>query len=156
MRLSFFAPFALAVASASSAQNAISPAAADPHYAPVPPGTWFYSPAPGGSEAMFLDTAAHPQLIVRCTRATRRVTISKPASVAAPYLRVWTNSLDRNLAVTFNPATARITAELVAFDPLLDAIAFSRGRIAAGIPGSPLLIAPAWPEAARTIEDCRI
>ena len=50
----------------------------------------------------------------------------------------------------------RVTAELFALDPLLDAIAFSRGRFAVTMAGGSPLVVPAWPEAARTIEDCRI
>ena len=43
-------------------------------------GSWVYSQTAGGSEASFLNASALPQLTIRCTRATRRVTISKPAS----------------------------------------------------------------------------
>jgi hypothetical protein len=50
----------------------------------------------------------------------------------------------------------RVTAELPAYDALLDAIAFSRGRISVTMPGGVPLVVPAWPEAARTVEDCRI
>jgi hypothetical protein len=50
----------------------------------------------------------------------------------------------------------RVTADFSAFDPLLDAIAFSRGRVSVTIAGGSSLVVPAWPEAARTIEDCRI
>jgi len=47
------------------------------------------------------------------------------------------------------------TVALSARDPLFDAIAFSRGRfVVTGTGVSPLII-PAWPEAARSIEDCR-
>lgn len=48
-----------------------------------------------------------------------------------------------------------LNADLSAYDPLLDAIIFSRGRIAVGIPGQPTLVLPAWAEAERVIEDCR-
>jgi hypothetical protein len=50
----------------------------------------------------------------------------------------------------------RVTDELPAFDNLHDGIAFTRVRIAAVMPGAESLVMPAWPEAARTIEDCRI
>jgi hypothetical protein len=45
--------------------------------------------------------------------------------------------------------------QLQARDPLLDQIAFSRGRFTIEAPGAAMLVIPAWPEAARVIEDCR-
>jgi hypothetical protein len=47
-----------------------------------------------------------------------------------------------------------VGGRLLANDPLLDAIAFSRGRFLVAGGGETLAI-PSWPEAARSIEDCR-
>jgi hypothetical protein len=64
------------------------------------------------------------------------------------------------LFTRFEPNAQRLATELAARDPLLDAMAFSRGRIAVTVGGvaggAEALVMPAWPEAARTIEDCRI
>jgi hypothetical protein len=49
----------------------------------------------------------------------------------------------------------RLTADFAAFDPLLDALAFSRGRFAVSVSGTPALVVPPWPEIARLVEDCR-
>ena len=46
-------------------------------------------------------------------------------------------------------------AELAASDPLLDAIAFSRGRFAVDVPGTAPVYVPAYPEITRVVEDCR-
>ncbi|MGH6659562.1 MAG: hypothetical protein ACREBM_07940, partial [Sphingomicrobium sp.] len=62
----------------------------------------------------------------------------------------------RNVPAGFNPATGLLTAELAAFDKLLDSLAFSRGRIAVGPSNAPALVAPAWPDIVRVIEDCRV
>ena len=110
----------------------------------------------GGSEAVFANAAAQPQLTIRCMRATRRVSISKPASGAAPFLFVWTSSNSRNLPASFQPTTAQLVADLPAMDPLLDSITFSRGRFAVSASGTPALVLPAWPELTRIIEDCRV
>jgi hypothetical protein len=118
-------------------------------------GSWRYLPTTDGSEATFLNASAIPQVTVRCTRTTREVTISKPAGGAAPFLTVWTNSKTRNLPASFNPATTRISAATSAYDPLLDAIAFSRGRVGFEVSGQPALVVPAWAELTRVIEDCR-
>jgi hypothetical protein len=154
MRRSIAAAFALTAASSLDAQTAVP--AVDTSVATPLAGTWFYSPAPDGSEALFLNTTAQPQLIIHCVRATRRVSIAKSAGAAAPFLTVWTSSATRSLPANFNPGSARLTAELAAFDPLLDSIAFSRGRFAVSVSGSPALIVPAWAEVARVVEDCRV
>ena len=102
-----------------------------------------------------MNASALPQFMIRCTPATRRVTISKPATGAAPFLSLWTSAQSRNLPASFNPATTRLSAEVAAWDPLLDALAFSRGRFAVAVSPQPALVVPAWAEPARVIEDCR-
>jgi len=57
--------------------------------------------------------------------------------------------------IVIRVSDGKLTAELPAFDPLLDAIAFSRGRMAVTLAGGSSLVVPAWPEPARTVEDCR-
>ena len=153
MKLTVAAAFAALSASSLSAPTATPPAATDFTYAIPLAGNWTY--AATGGEATFLNASAMPQLTIRCDRMTRRVSVSKPASVAVPFLNVWTGTLARNVPASFNPATQRVTIQLTAYDPLLDALAFSRGRIAVYVSGSPALVAPAWPEIARVIEDCR-
>jgi hypothetical protein len=151
MRLSFAAALALIVPAALSAQVATLDLSAA---TPVP-GNWTYTAAADGSEAVFANPSALPQLWIHCAKATRRVSIAKPATAAAPFLQLWTSSAARGIPASFNPLTNRITAELPAYDPLLDALAFSRGRIGVGVTGLPTLVAPAWPEIARVVEDCR-
>ena len=118
-------------------------------------GSWTYSPTSDGSEASFAAASGSPQLWVHCTRATRRVTISKAATAAAPLLNVWTSSLVRSVASSFNPATGRLTIDLGNYDPLLDAIVSSRGRVGFTASPQPSLVVPPWAEVARVIEDCR-
>lgn len=119
-------------------------------------GNWTYVAAVDGSGAIFAGASGQPQLWVHCTRATRRVTIAKAATVAAPVLNLWTSSLTRAVPAAFNSMTGRLTIELTAFDPLLDAIAFSRGRVGFATGAQSPLVLPPWPEPARVIEDCRI
>ena len=150
MRLTNMAALALAAASSLSAQ-----AIPDLSTATPVAGNWTYSATTDGSEAVFANASAIPQLWVHCTRATRRVSIAKSATAAAPLLSVWTSSLTRSVASSFNPATGRRTIDLASNDPLLDAITASRGRIGLGIAAQPPLVVPAWAEVARVIEDCR-
>jgi hypothetical protein len=118
-------------------------------------GDWSFAEKSDGSEATFGTASSLPQLTIHCTKATRRITIWRPASSAAPFLNVWTSSQSRQIPASFNPATGRISAELSAFDTLFDGIAFSRGRFAVAVSNAPALVVPAWAEPARVVEDCR-
>lgn len=123
-------------------------------YQPVA-GSWSYRAIAGGSEAGFADTAGTRRLVIRCNRAARTVSIVRLAvPAAAPALSVWTSSAARGLPARFE-ATKVLTADVSATDPLLDALAFSRGRFATAAAGAPMLTLPASPEVARVVEDCR-
>ena len=155
MKFTIAAALALTETASLQAQTAAPAPTIDFSIATPPPGNWTYAPTADGSEASFLDANARPQLFVRCTRASRQVTIAKPATAAAPFINIWTSSQTRNLPASYNPAIYRLGASLTAYDPLLDAIAFSRGRFAVSVSGATALIVPAWEEPARVIEDCR-
>ena len=143
---------ALALPASSFAQAP----AVDYNLAPVAPGSWSYVPVPGGSDARFTDATATIRLTIHCTKATRRVMISHTSAAPASSMFVWTSSATRNLPARFDAKAMRVFAELAANDPLLDAIAFSRGRLVVSMPGASALVVPAWPEPARAVEDCRI
>ena len=159
MKSVYVAALGLACASPLVAQIAQiappSPAVVDLKNATAIAGDWSYLPTATGSDAVFRNATGSPQITMRCTRSTRRITFSKPAMGAAPFLVVWTSSISRSLPVSYQPTTSALVTDVVAFDSLLDAIAFSRGRIGFSVTGQPALIVPAWEEVARVIEDCR-
>lgn len=161
MRLkSFAALLSLAPAGAIAAQAVATPPARDFSIAPAAPGSWTYQALPGATEARFLDTGGTARLMIRCTKGTRRVNVSHTSAVPAASMAVWTSSASRNVPLRFEANAMRVTADFNALDPLLDAIAFSRGRVAITVAGGsplvvPALVVPSGPEAARTIEDCR-
>ena len=152
MRSLLFAALALPALSSLQAQTA---APADPSIAVPIAGSWSYVAVANGSEARFADSSTRVQLTLHCTRATRRVSIAKPASGAVPNLTIWTSSMSRSIPASFNPATGLATAEIAATDPILDAVAFSRGRFAINAAGVPSLVLPPWAEVTRVVEDCR-
>jgi len=80
---------------------------------PLAAGQWTYVATANGSVASY-----DSHLALRCDRTTRTVTISRVAGPPAP-LTIATDTMTRTL-----PAGGRVLAS----DPLLDAIAFSRGR----------------------------
>ena len=138
--------FALAKAQGVSANYSNSPTA---------PGSWSYVAIAGGSEARFMDATGTIRLAVGCARATRQVTIARTSAAPAATISVWTDSLSRDVPARFEPKGMRVSAQLAAFDALLDAVSFSRGRFAVAMPGFPALVVTAAPEPARVVEDCR-
>lgn len=112
---------------------------------PLTAGNWTWRQTADGSEAIFSDSRG-PQLILRCTRTTRRVSFSRTGAAPASPIRIATTSSQRQL-----PGGNMVLSS----DPLLDAIAFSRGRLWVDVTGTMPLILRAAPEPARSIEDCR-
>ena len=130
----------LVAASPASAQ--IAPISFDSGNAlQIVPGQWTYVATATGSEARF---GTHISL--RCDRSTRIVTIN---SVSQP-------GSSLTISTSSSTKTLPVGGQLASNDPLLDAIAFSRGRILVKAGSAPLVAVPSWPEAARSIEDCRI
>ena len=151
-------PFAFAaVLALSLSAPALSQAPAQVDIDTVHPlsGTWSYQAVQGGSIATFSDAGRRQRLILRCNRSARTVSIARTGvPAAAPTLSIWTTSSARSVPSRFD-TTKTLTADLAANDPLLDAIAFSRGRFATAAAGAPMFAVTASPEAARVIEDCR-
>ena len=121
---------------------------------PLTPGTWTYRQDARGSLALFGQPGADALLTLRCDRAARQLYLSR-AGVDTRPLTIRTTSLTR--ALTVQPTggvPAYVAAALAATDPLLDAMAFSRGRFVVEQAGAPL-VAPPYAEIGRAIEDCR-
>lgn len=136
---------------------ALGPAHAQADFSdgPVSPGSWSYVATQLGSEAAFMDGTGTRRVVVSCLRSTRQVSISRASGAPAASVSIWTTSTSRALPSRFEQAVQRVTATTTAFDPVLDAIAFSRGRFALSLPGSPPLVLPTGPEVDHVVEDCR-
>jgi hypothetical protein len=159
--------FAIAAALALAAQTSPAPAQSSPPPASVPAqpsveyltpiaGNWTYAATATGSESTFSNESGQAQLTIRCTRSTRRVAFLKAATAASPTLSIWTSSQTKVLPATYDTTTARVSADVGAYDSLLDAIASSRGRIGFSVPGAQALVVPPWADVGRVIEDCRV
>lgn len=132
-----------------------APLAADWRDWPVTAGTWAYTADARGSVAMFGRVGADALAVLRCDRAGGRVFLSV-AGGAPGTVTVRTSSVARSLPVGATGGTPPyLAATLAPADPLLDAMAFSRGRFALSMAGSPPLVLPAWAEVGRVVEDCR-
>jgi hypothetical protein len=92
---------------------------------------------------------------MRCNLAQHTITLTRAVSRAGGSvpMSVATTEATRTLVATPMPGGVAVT--LAAQDPLLDAMAFSRGRFAVETAGSTPLYIPSWTEVSRVIEDCR-
>ncbi|WP_435417192.1 hypothetical protein WAB17_09900 [Parerythrobacter aurantius] len=125
--------------------------------APQTAGDWSYQATSTGSVAQFAAGAGQPLLALACNLSRREVQLARPGSATQGVpMRVLTETAER--LVTASPAADRsdwLIAPLRATDPLLDAMALTRGRFAVETAGLPTLYVPAWAEVTRVIEDCR-
>ena len=125
--------------------------------APQTPGDWTYAGNGQTSSATFGAAGREPRFRISCDRASKRITLSRLGIIAAQgdAMTIRTESADRALpTLTPDRRVAETLAHLPASDPLLDAMAFSKGRFAVEFGELPLYL-PSWPEVTRVIEDCR-
>lgn len=125
------------------------------------PGDWRWALVDGRSRAGFSQPGAGELAALTCDRSAEQVLLARAGGGA--------DSSEGHvaMAVTTTTGTRPLLSEpllsppgwlvvpLKAGDPILDAIAFSRGRFALEAQGLPTLTLPAWPELSRVIEDCR-
>ncbi len=92
----------------------------------------------------------------RCDAENRSVILSREASAPGARMVIRTSTMTKTLAVTTSDANpAYLMADMATTDPILDAMAFSRGRVLVEMEGHPPVILPSWAEIARIVEDCR-
>lgn len=137
------------------------PRLAPPAPAPVPPpvdweagplsgGDWLYSPSPTTPHSVY--RSGELTFIVSCER--RRAVALSLGGVQGRALTIRTSYGERRLPTT-RVHNNYLIVELPPSDPLLEQMAFSRGRFLVGAEGGAALVLPAWPELARVVEDCR-
>lgn len=118
-------------------------------------GSWSYANDVRGSIARYGVPGKDAEVMLRCDKARARIFVSRSGG-AAGSMTVRTSSASKALAVQpifTQPPYA--VSELIVSDPILDAIAFSRGRIALELSGAQNIAIPVWSEIGRVIEDCR-
>ncbi len=173
-RLAAFACFGAACCSAPAPEPTPAPPVARP--APAPPavevptpsfdswmdapqtaGDWFYRTGSGTTAALFGAPNTESRFAITCRLANRTITLARAgtANSGVP-MRIRTESADRALtAQPFGGELPSLIASVSANDPILDAMAFSKGRFAVETAGQSTLYLPSWPEVTRVIEDCR-
>jgi hypothetical protein len=123
---------------------------------PQTPGDWFYSRTSPGSAARFGAPQSEGQFAMLCTPGSRTIALVRYGAFAADApMTIRTETATRTLAAARAVNEGGMRAVLPAPDPLLDAMAFSKGRFAVEAAGAAPLYLPSWPEVTRVIEDCR-
>lgn len=118
--------------------------------APITPGDWQWSMANPGSKASF----AGGMFVMHCNLPQRTVTLMRSANAAAPTTMTITTT-DTARALAAEPVPGGVAVSVPVRDPLLDSIAFSRGRFSVEVTGTAPLRIPTWTEISRVLEDCR-
>lgn len=115
------------------------------------PGSWSYSANANGSMASFGDGL----FSVQCNSGRTGISIirSGMSGTGPAGMTITTSAGSRTLTTASTTRGAVVT--LQSRDPVLDAMAFSRGRFAVAMAGQPTLYVPSWTEISRVIEDCR-
>lgn len=117
------------------------------------PGTWHWQREGALSVARYGSEFA-----LSCDAASRQITLRRSAVAPAALpvtgpLTITTTSSKRLLSGI--PDSAAVIAQLPGNDPILDAMAFSRGRFMVETPNTAPLYLPSWSEISRVVEDCR-
>lgn len=144
---------------------AVAPAAPAP--APRPPANWIDLPATPGdwtwgivggrSTASFGQPGKAPLVTLACDKGDGEVWISR-LGTGSGHVPAALSTTSGTRPLVSDPelsSPGRVTIAIRASDPILDAIAFSRGRFAFDLAGNAPLYLPSWPEVSRVIEDCR-
>lgn len=130
---------------------------------PQSAGSWTYAAEATGSAASFSQQGTGPLAVLRCDRSRSAIVLQRAGAASGPVpATITTSSTTRRLTATSaNPPATAASApphfEIVftVRDPLLDAMAFSRGRFMLEVAGTQTLVLPVWSELGRVIEDCR-
>lgn len=121
-------------------------------------GDWFYRAIPPYSYAAYGASERDFLFTIRCDRANQTVSLGRvSAQKSNQPMQIRAESAER--LVTAEPRQGSIETllgvDFNARDPLLDAIAISKGRFSVEVGGERTIYLPSWPEVTRVIEDCR-
>ena len=127
-----------------------APPPTDWQTAPLSPGDWRYMPSSSTPTAVFRSEPV--SFAIRCQQ-DRAIWLGITGAQGDAIV-IRTSFGMRRLAAE-RVHLNEMTVQLPVADPLLEQMAFSRGRFLVTVEGGPSLVVPAWPEIGRVIEDCR-
>ena len=128
---------------------------------PITPGEWRWQLEGTRSVARYGTPGAAPLVKLACDRAAGQVLLARAGSgaeIPGSHIPMAITTTTGTRPLTSEPAVSEpgwVTTAIRTTDPILDSMAFSRGRFALDTAGLPMLLLPSWPEVSRVIEDCR-
>ncbi len=122
---------------------------------PLAAGNWVYRQDERGSIALFGQPNADAVLTLRCDRARQRIYLARAGSGAGSIVIRSSSTLKEFAGSQAGGALPYVATEIMPRDPILDAMIFSRGRIAIEVSRQMPLAIPSWAEIGRVVEDCR-
>lgn len=123
---------------------------------PLAAGDWVYRQDERGSIALFGVPNADALVTLRCDRARQRVYLARAGSGAGNIIIRSSSTLKEFAGSPTGGTLPYVATEIGPRDAILDAMIYSRGRIAIEVSGQTPLAIPSWPEIGRVIEDCRV
>lgn len=129
---------------------------------PLTPGNWSYGREGTATVAAFHSPQGQRLFALFCHRERGSLTLSRTGNATSPLpATILTTYASRPVSIVpMGSADAgtdsqELTVSLRSADPVLDEMAFSRGRFSLEVNGLPTLYLPAHAEIGRVIEDCR-
>lgn len=104
-----------------------------------------------GGAALFVGPRGEQLAAIECS-VGREVSVAVYSAGQGP-ITIRTEAASQTRAASRNGMAIRTL--FAPDDPLLDAMALSKGRFAVEVQGLPPLYLPSWAEVSRVIEDCR-
>lgn len=126
--------------------------------AALTPGDWTQGLIAGVPFALFGIDHRIAALGIRCLRSEGTITIARRSDIQAQRtMTIRTETMSRSFGAepTKGFPGAFLGISLRADDPLLDAMALSKGRFTVEVEGEQPLTIPSYAEVSRVIEDCR-
>lgn len=124
--------------------------------APQTPGDWSYVDEPAESLGLFGLGNPAQTFMIRCDKRNRTIGLARQSqATSGRAMTIRTETISRQILANAVAGRNLVAATLPANDPLLDAMAITKGRFAVEVQGEPALYIPAWVEVSRVIEDCR-
>jgi hypothetical protein len=122
---------------------------------PLAAGDWIYRQDERGSIALFGIPNADALVTLRCDRARQRIYLARAGASAGSIVIRSSSSMKEFAGQPTGGAMPYVATEIMPRDAILDAMIFSRGRIAIDVTGQTPLAIPSWAEIGRVVEDCR-
>ena len=125
---------------------------------PIAEGSWVYRQDNRGSIALFGLPGKDALVTLRCDTARRQIFFARAdeSLAGASSFTIRSHSMMKTFSAGNTGGNPPYVAAAIApGDTILDAVAYTRGRIAIEVTGQQSIAIPIWSEVPRVIEDCR-